>query len=422
MSELLTAVIGLIVLGLLLTDRVRIDLIALTLPVVLTVLTLITPTQALDGFSRPAVIILIGLFILSRGLERTGVVARIADWIVARSHGSEPRLVLFLMGSAAALSLFMNNVAAGAIILPAAISAADRTGIAPSRLLMPVSFGSLLGGMATLFTTANIVSSSVLRDRGLTGLNMLSFLPTGSLMLMAGMIYIMLIGRHLLPHRPARTDLAAVVVASVASIPVAQPENSQRAGTAVVITIVTLLSSIVLDSVYLPVAVLAGAVAMVITGCLDLDDGYRAVDWRTIFLVAGMTALSTAIVDTGLAERLGNAVISALGASGTLAIYAGLYLLTVGLAQVMSGQVTALVVAPIAISTALSLNASPQAACVVVAVGCSTCFLLPNAHPVNMLMLNAGGYRTRDFWRIGLGLTAVCFVALIVALRLFWGL
>jgi di/tricarboxylate transporter len=99
-----------------------------------------------------------------------------------------------------------------------------------------------------------------------------------------------------------------------------------------------------------------------------------------------------------------------------------LYLLTLLLTQVMSGQVTALVLAPIAISAALQINSNPQAACVAVAIGCSTCFLTPISHPVNVLMMGPAGYTFTDFGKVGWLLTIVCLIALMLALPIFWKL
>jgi len=153
-----------------------------------------------------------------------------------------------------------------------------------------------------------------------------------------------------------------------------------------------------------------------------MDDGYRAIEWRVIFLIAGMLPVSIALAQTGLAYRLGEMLVSILNPLGPLAIMGGLYLFTVALAQVMSGQVAALVIAPIAVSAALQAHTNPQAAGIAVAIGCSTCFLTPLGHPVNILVMGPAGYTFRDFFKVGWGLTLVCFAALLVALPLFWKL
>jgi di/tricarboxylate transporter len=145
-------------------------------------------------------------------------------------------------------------------------------------------------------------------------------------------------------------------------------------------------------------------------------------EWRAIFLIAGMYSVSIAMVQTGLAALIGNEVIKLVSPFGPLGLAAGAYLLTAALTQLMGGQVTALVTGPIAISAALSMHTSPQAMAVAAAIGCSASFLTPIAHPVNILMIGPGNYRFGDFFRAGWPLTVISFVFLLIGMILFWRL
>jgi di/tricarboxylate transporter len=584
-------------LALIISERVRPDLMALIVLLALWIGQIVTPAEAISGFSRSAVITIIGLFIISAGLDRTGVTQLISDRLVRLGAGSETRLIFLCLVSAALLSLIMNNIAAGAVILPAAVNASRRSSVPTSKLLIPVSFGTLLGGMATFFTTANIVVNNTLLDAGLHSLSFLDFAKTGGIVCLVGIAFMMLIGRRLLPVRtPARqaslltkrtsaqqieafyqlkerlweavvlptsplvgksirdseigatlgvTIIAilhgheanlkpspddmiaandillitgreervlrlkeklldigrggrdsfqrpgvALVEAIVAphssvegrtlkelnfrkkygmtavalwregrswrtdvglfelkfgdsllmvgppdKIPELQAEadfmilegetapvtpKPTRRWTAILITAFVLGLSIFGDSAIIPVAMLLGAVLMVLANCLTMDDGYRAVEWKAVFLIAGMLPISTAMIKTGLALFLGQGLTNLLGPVGPLAVLAGIYIMTVLFVQVMSGQVAAVVIAPIAISAAQQIGISPQAAALVVAIGCSTAFLTPIAHPVNVLMIGPGGYKFSDFFRVGWALTLVCLVALLITLPLFW--
>jgi di/tricarboxylate transporter len=197
-------------------------------------------------------------------------------------------------------------------------------------------------------------------------------------------------------------------------------QKTRRAPLAMAITVMVL----VIAALGAPVAetMLLGAVLMVLTGCLTMDDSYRAIEWKAIFLIAGMLPISLAMRDTGLAAAIAQTIVGVLGPLGNLAVIGGLYVLTVLLTQVMSGQVTALILAPIAIQTAVQLGSSPQAAAIAVAIGCSTCFLTPISHPVNILIMGPGGYTFGDFFKVGWILTVVSFIALLIALPLFWKL
>jgi di/tricarboxylate transporter len=123
-----------------------------------------------------------------------------------------------------------------------------------------------------------------------------------------------------------------------------------------------------------------------------------------------------------LADLIGQNVVHIVTPFGPLGLAAGAYLLTAALTQFMGGQVTALVTGPIAISAAISLGTSPQAMAVAVAIGCSASFFTPLAHPVNILMIGPGNYTFGDFFRVGWGLTLVCFIMLLVGMALFWHL
>jgi len=158
---------------------------------------------AISGFSQPAVITLIGLFILTQTLNHNGVMRWIGRLLVRFSKRSEFRLVLLFTITSALLSLFMNNVVVGALLLPSAMYIVRRSKVRASRLLIPISFGTALGGMATYFTTSNIVASNLLTsaDPPQLPLGILAFLSTGGLIALFGIAYIALFGQRLLPVR-----------------------------------------------------------------------------------------------------------------------------------------------------------------------------------------------------------------------------
>lgn len=159
--------------------------------------------NVLAGFSQPVILILISLFVLTRVLEKSGVTRWIAQHLVRLGGKSESKLIVLLAGTTALLSLIMNNLAAGALVLPIAMDAARKTRVSPSKLLIPVAYGSLLGGTATYFTTANIIVSTLLQAAhpSQAGLRFLDFTPTGALLIVAGLAFLALFGRKVLPER-----------------------------------------------------------------------------------------------------------------------------------------------------------------------------------------------------------------------------
>ena len=138
---------------------------------------LVTPTEALSGFSSPAVITVWAVFIMSGALARSGIAIQIGRQLLRVIGEGEARMILAIMVIAGLMSAFVNNVGVVALMLPVVMDISRRTGRAPSRLLIPLAYGSLLGGLTTLIgTPANILINEVLSDAGLPGFNLFDFL------------------------------------------------------------------------------------------------------------------------------------------------------------------------------------------------------------------------------------------------------
>jgi len=187
-----------------LTEKIPVDLTAFAGLALLVAVGYILPDEAFTGFSSPAVITMLSIFIISAALLYTGV----ADFVGGRVHalvgGQEVPLILTLMLVAGVLSAFMNNIAATAVLMPAVTSIARRSGLAPSRLFMPLAFGAILGGTTTLVgTPPNILAGSLLREHGLEPFELFDFTPYGLALLAVGMLFMATIGRRLLPKRPS---------------------------------------------------------------------------------------------------------------------------------------------------------------------------------------------------------------------------
>jgi len=554
--------------------------------------------HAVSGFSEPVVMTLLGLFIMIGALEKSGATRWIARQLINLGGKSTPVLIGLFAGTTALMSLIMNNLAAGALLLPAAMEVARRTGIKPSKLLIPVAFGSLLGGSATYFTTANIIMSDLLpiARPPQQPLEFLDFTPTGGLIMLAGIAFLTLAGARLLPDRApsnahmitrltgselediyelgqrlweaqvqagsglsgrslADMDLGrtlgitvAAVLRSGSSIFSPDPETVLHSGdtlllvgradrvaklteqglalcreavdehisqrgvrlveivpaphsTAVgrslrelefrkkyhltvlalrrlqhshrtdigdlklqfgdsllvvgesediarfhdisdfiiletslsdqpvnrrqaVFVIAVIAAAITASIIGFPIflCMLAGALFVILARIVTMEEAYRTVEWSAIFLIAGMYAISLAMVETGLADLLGGLMITLVTPIGPLGLAAGAYLLSALLAQFMGGQVTALVTGPIAISAAISMGTDPQAVAVAAALGCSATFLTPMGHPVNLLVMAPGNYTFSDFLRIGWRIFLVSFVMLMLGMLLFWQL
>ncbi len=190
------------------TERIRIDLVALGVMVLLMVLGIVSPKEGLSGFSNPATVTIAAMFVLSAGLQRTNLPTLVGTRIVSLANESEGRLIVLLMLTTALLSAFILNTAVVAVFIPIALRIANEMKISPSRLLMPISFGAILGGTLTLIgTSTNLLVSSIAAQSGLEPFSFFAFAPFGIITLAAGLLYMATIGRKLLPNRPIESDL-----------------------------------------------------------------------------------------------------------------------------------------------------------------------------------------------------------------------
>jgi di/tricarboxylate transporter len=583
-----------------LSGRLRPDLIALLAAVSLGATGILTPQEVFSGFSRSAVITILSIYILAEGLLRAGVADRVGSLLLRAGGADERRQTILVSLSGAFFSLFMNNIAAASVLMPAVAGAARKSNIHPSRLLMPLAFGTILGGMATLLTSTNIVVSSLLHDAGLAGFGLMDFAPLGLPLVVFGVGYLAFIGRRLLPRqanagrsqavrpegddltniyrleerlmrarvppgsslvgktlgqsnlrqgyrmnlvaieRPTQTLLSPLPEAVIKqgdilllegrreelspealrpTLEFMPPENSEsqelrsrnvilveavlsprslligetlrsahfrekfdlnviaiwrsgrpirtglsdlplqfgdallvqgqrervtvlgcepdlillnnepeaegvkgkRTWLASAILAVTLLLA-ALNPNGIGVIMLCGALAMVLSGMLTMDRAYQVIDWKSIFLIAGMLPMGIAMTKSGAAAYLGNEIVSLLDAAGPMALLGGLVLVTVLMSQVINGAVVAAIMAPLAIGTARQIGADPRAMAMGIALATSMAFLTPLGHPVNVLVMGPGNYRFQDYLKVGLPLIVLLYFVMMALFPVFWPL
>jgi len=194
-----------------LTEWLPLEVTALAIPVVLAVTGVVSdPADVLVGFGSHAVIALAAVFVISAGLQESGVAAMLGRWMEDVGRGSETRQLIVMAVPVAMLSAFMPNAAAVAVLLPAVLALARRSGIARSKLLMPLAFSAILGGSLTLIgTVPNLILSDRLRDYQGEGFGMFDFAVVGGPIVIAGIAYMAFVGRRLLPERHTADRLRA---------------------------------------------------------------------------------------------------------------------------------------------------------------------------------------------------------------------
>jgi di/tricarboxylate transporter len=207
LSSLLTLGILLGVFILLASERIRIDLTAVLVVVLLAAIGILTPTEALSGFSSEPAIVLAANFVLSGALYRTGLSDRLGSWIARLAGRGYTHILAVMMPAVALLSAFTHHVTITAVMLPIVLSLSREQDIPPSRLLMPMSFAASLGTTITIVgAPAFLLADGILRQAGRPGLGIFSIAPIGLALSLVGTLFILLIGRFLLPAHPPGSE------------------------------------------------------------------------------------------------------------------------------------------------------------------------------------------------------------------------
>jgi len=199
------------------------------------------------------------------------------------------------------------------------------------------------------------------------------------------------------------------------------PPDTQRAPLAALIMLGVVLSVMLIDAPIAIAAVVGGSI-MVLTGCLTMEEAYRAIDWRAIFLIAGMLPLGTAMQDTGAAAYLADQVMLLLGDAGPWPVIAGLYVLTAMATMIIPTAALVVLMSPIVLSAMSEMGLAPETAMMAIAMAASASFTSPISHPANILVMGPGGYRFVDYIKVGVPLTIVVFVTVMILLPILWPL
>lgn len=603
------------------SGKIRSDVVALCALVLLLLFHILTPDEALSGFSNSVVIMMIGLFVVGGAIFQTGLAKMISGKILQLAGKSETRLFILVMLVTSAIGTFVSNTGTVALMLPIVVSLAANAHINSSRLLMPLAFASSMGGMMTLIgTPPNLVIQNALTNAGFEPLTFFSFLPVGLICVFVGMVVLMPLSKIFLTKRGSEksdsknknkslNELAREYQFSENLFRIQIPEKSIVAGKTIVelnirqqyhlnilevrrtvslqsrllktvnqkladpgtvlrsgdvlyvngdfekvrefvsrfslvlldahtiedgkgnltsdlafydigIAEIVLMPSsrllkqtvgdsgfrekfnvnvlgirrkndyilhdlkdvkmlsgdvllvqgtwkdiarlssedsdwvvlgqplseaakvtldykapvaaaimllmilmMVFDSIPVaPVtAVMIAAILMVLTGCFrNVEAAYKTINWESVVLIAAMLPMSLALEKTGASEYISNSLVSGLGGYGPLALMAGIYFTTSLMTMFISNTATAVLLAPIAMQSALQIGVSPYPFLFAVAVGASMCFASPFSTPPNALVMPAGQYTFMDYVKVGLPLQIIMGIVMIFILPLLF--
>ena len=415
------AIITLVVLGiaavLFITEIIPLAVTSMCIPVALTATGVVSPSSAFSGLSNSNVILFAGMFVVGGALFETGVAKLIGDFVVKISRGSESVMMLGVMIFTATLSSVLSNTGTVAVMLPVCIGIADAGGFARGRLLLPLAMMASLGGMISLVgTPPNNTVTMVLGDAGYRTFGFFEFAWIGIPLTIAGIIYLMTIGKKLLPKTTGKVDDSHVHNVGLAQKK--QPKSKQIISTAILLVCVVIMATEIMP---LHVAAVAGAMLAVITGCISEKEAYNAIDWTTIFLFAGTLSLATALDQTGAGKMVADAVIGLVGESTSpYVLMTACFILSAGLTQFMSNTASCALLAPIGLHIAAGMGASPHAILMTIGIAASAAFATPIATPPNTLVLGPGGLKFMDYVKIGLPLLLITYIGCLLIIPRVW--
>ena len=374
--------------------------------------------QVFTGLSNSTVVLFGGMFVVGASMFYTGLAQKIGNGVVKMCGTGENSLMFGLMLVGTVLSSCLSNTGTAACLLPVALGICSAAKIPASRQLMPLAFACGWGGIITMVgTPPNIIANGALQAAGIQDqFGFFEYAWIGVPVSIAGMLYMMFVGKYLLPKQELSADqeIEQEVEANEAS-------STKQMISAVILIAVVLVMAVGVKGVTLEMAAIIGAIICVLTGCLTEKQAYASIDWVTIFLFAGMMPVSSAIDKTGAGKLIAEWTVGLMGGSPSpLVVTAVLFMLSCTLTQFMSNTASAALLCPIGIAIAQNLGASPKAVVMAIAVAASCAFATPVGTPPNTLVLGPGGYKFMDYVKAGCGLVLVCFAVCLVVIPMVW--
>ena len=374
--------------------------------------------QVFSGLSNSTVVLFAGMFVVGASMFYTGLAQKIGGVVVSMVGTGENSLMFGLMTVGTVLSAFLSNTGTAACLLPVALGICASAKIPASRQLMPLAFACGWGGIITMVgTPPNIIANGALQAAGIQDqFGFFEYAWIGIPVSVAGMLYMMFVGKYLLPKQELSADqeIEQEVEANEAS------STKQMISAAILIAVV-LVMAVGVKGVTLEMAAIIGAIICVLTGCLTEKQAYASIDWVTIFLFAGMMPVSKAMDVTGAGKLIADWTVGLMGGSPSpLVVTAILFLLSCTLTQFMSNTASAALLCPIGIAISKNLGADPKAVLMAIAVAASCAFASPVGTPPNTLVLGPGGYKFMDYVKAGTGLVCVCFAVSLVVIPMVW--
>ena len=419
MSQAVKCIIMLAVIALFfVTELIPLAVTAMSGAIACGLLGFIPAKQVFSGLSNSTVVLFAGMFVVGAAMFYTGLAQKIGNVVVGLCGTGENSLMFGLMTVGTVLSAILSNTGTAACLLPVALGICSAAKIPASRQLMPLAFACGWGGIITMVgTPPNIIANGALQAAGIQdSFGFFEYAWIGIPVSIAGMLYMMFVGKYLLPNKILDADQEVEQ-----EIEANETSTTKMVVAGAILAAVVLVMSIGIKGVSLEMAAIIGAIICVLTGCLTEKQAYASIDWVTIFLFAGMMPVSTAMDKTGAGKLIAEWTVGLMGGSPSpMVVTAVLFILSCGLTQFMSNTASAALLCPIGIAISQNLGADPKAVLMAIAVAASCAFASPVGTPPNTLVLGPGGYKFMDYVKAGTGLVIVCFIVSLVVIPIVW--
>ena len=398
------------------TEIIPLAVTAMGAAIALGLLGVLTPKEVFSGLSNSTVVLFAGMFVIGAAMFQTGLAQWIGIAVVKKSGTNERALMTALMTITIILSSVSSNTATVACLMPVVIQICAAAKIPVSPQLMALAVAANVGGTITMIgTPPNILMSATLQASGLQPFGFFEFAWIGIPLSIVGILYMLSIGYKLCPRHEVKVEGEAKTEEG--------PKDKKKMMICLAILLCVIVAMVLAKDINVPMqtSAIIGALACVLTGCLSEKQAYAGIDWTTIFLFAGMLPLASAMDKSGAGKLIADFVVGLMGASPSpIVIVIAMFILSCGLTQFMSNTAAAALLAPIGISIAQSIGASPYPVIMAIGIAASCAFTTPVATPPNTLVLGPGQFRFMDYVKVGLPLVIISLGVCAIVIPLVW--
>ena len=395
------------------------EMIAIISLVLVVIAGVLTPGDAFALFGNNAVVSIGCMFVLSNALAATGVLRPITRLFETSARKGELSMLGALHLSAIPISGFVNNTPLVATLVPILKNLSGRSGISLQHLLIPASFATVMGGTLTLMgTSTNLVVANSAKTHGMEAFGLFEITKLGIIYAIIGSIYMMTIGRRLLPNE-VQASPAPIDSAVPEDLPAAAAPWKRTVSAATMLLVIVLAGS---ATIPLGLSAMIGALIVIGTRCVTLEDVYRTIPWGLLLLITGMLAVGLAMEKSGVSALIANWIEPIVIGRNPVIALSLVYLIATVLTELISNNAVGALLTPIAIDLALHIDVDPRPFVVAVMFGASASFATPIGYQTNTYVYQEGGYRFMDFVKVGLPLNILLWIVATILIPVFWPL